>query len=116
MDTREGSGNGSRSDSEFSEEFLLLRGLFEEVLDRPLSDLDGHARLVEDIGADSLAMAEVCAALEERGYDSILFRRAGRRCPPTTRSARIVGLMAPQLRFHSLQDFSRRPKATSAAR
>jgi acyl carrier protein len=67
MDTREGSGNGSRSDSEFSEEFLLLRGLFEEVLDRPLSDLDGHARLVEDIGADSLAMAEVCAALEERG-------------------------------------------------
>lgn len=54
-------------DDVFSDEFLLLRGLFEEVLGRTLAECDGHARLVDDVGADSLAIAEVCAALEDHG-------------------------------------------------
>jgi acyl carrier protein len=55
------------SDSDLSDEFLALRSSFERVLGRSLAGFDGHARLVEDVGADSLAVAEVCADLEDRG-------------------------------------------------
>lgn len=52
-------------DSEFADEFLAVRAAFEEVLVCSLSGADGHTTFAT-LGVDSLAVAEVCALLEER--------------------------------------------------
>lgn len=59
------STNGANPDADFAEEFLAVRAAFETVLGRDLTGVGGHASIAGDLGADSLAVAEVCATIEE---------------------------------------------------
>lgn len=52
-------------DEQFSEEFLFFRSVFEQVLQRDLPLIDGHTRILDDLGADSLALMEVLVICDE---------------------------------------------------
>jgi len=51
-----------------AEALAVVRMLLGEILERNISEYDGSARLIEDLGVDSLAVVELSIALDEAGF------------------------------------------------